>query len=179
MNQGIGMLRRVRRLRSIGAHGDAIGQLAQAGHELRDVVILRVIRDTPQVPDGWSGRCRSGNPAGRPDLLDDRYIVFRRPIASSKIAKKAIGNDCALQRLVLVMMCGDESRHDDHAAHLGVRTEVGAYRDDLLALDQHVGSFEIADGRIERQYDAVLDQDAAVAILIAFLQSIEEPVVHG
>src|SRR5437879_4878460 len=176
------MISRVSFLRSIGAHVYAIGQLAQAGHELRDVVILRVIRYTPQVPDGWSGRCRSGNPAGRPDLLDDRYIVFRRPIASSKIAKKAIGNDCALQRLVLVMMCGDESRHDDHAArvdHLGVRTEVGAYRDDLLALDQHVGSFEIADGRIERQYDAVLDQDAAVAVLIAFLQSIEEPVVHG
>ena len=62
----------------------------------------------------------------------------------------------------------DEARHHDpvrRVDHRGVaRGDVGTHRIDLAVLDQHVGSGEVADGAVEREHDAALEQDAARAL---------------
>ena len=58
----------------------------------------------------------------------------------------------------------DEARHHDHAPgidHIGACLQVGPDFQDPLSFDQNVGTFEITDGRVQRQHDAALDQNAA------------------
>ena len=81
----------------------------------------------------------------------------------------AVGDDAARDRLILVMVRIYEARHDDHALAVDdarVRLDVGPNRDDLLALDQHVGLHEIADRWIHRHDDAVLQEDAVLAAVL-------------
>ena len=58
----------------------------------------------------------------------------------------------------------DKSRYDDHAVgldHVGVAgIDVGADRDDLLAVDQHVAHGKVADCRIHAQHRTALDDVA-------------------
>ena len=107
----VGVLGRVIRLRGIRAAGDAFADLAQTGDELGDIAVLGIVRGTPQVPDDVVRVGRIRDPACGPDVLDDRAIGFERPGAR----EQAIGDDASLKRLVLVMVSGDEARHDDRA----------------------------------------------------------------
>ena len=69
------MLRGVGALRGVHARGDALTDLGQRGHQLRDVAILRVIRGTSQVPDGRIGRRRSWNAtSGRQKFLGRAFL---------------------------------------------------------------------------------------------------------
>ena len=106
---------------------------------------------------------RIRDPAGRPDVLNHRPIALLRPGA----CKQAVRDDAPLQRLVLVMVRGDEARHDDRARaidHFGVGGgDVGRDIGDQLSVDQDVGLLEVAHLRVEAEHDASPQQDAALA----------------
>jgi len=63
----------------------------------------------------------------------------------------------------LVMVGIDEARHDDAPGgvdHGAAGAEVRADREDLLALDQHVGAGEVADLRVHRHHRAAANDIA-------------------
>ena len=129
----------------------------------RDVAVLRIVRSTTQIPDDRVRIHRVRNAASGPDVLDDGPIGLLRP----GTCEQAVGDDAALQRLVLVMVRRDEARHDDRA---GAVDDLGVARghrwrdlDDLLPVDQDVGLFEVADSRVETEDDAAAQQDAALS----------------
>ena len=84
----------------------------------------------------------------------------------------------ALDSFVLVVVGADEARHHDHAPAVdlpGTGVDVGADCYDLLAFDQHVGLFEIAHRRIEREHDAALQQDPVFVTAASWRVSIPIP----
>ncbi len=64
-------------LRRIRPTGDAFADLAQTGDKLRDVEVLWVVRDTPQVPDDavWVPGFRAGAAKTRSDLI--RFPAYK------------------------------------------------------------------------------------------------------
>ena len=87
IDAGIRVFGRVRDLRRVDSGRDAGINLAERSHEFRDVRVFRPVR-------------------GREDGLNFRLITFRS-------RKEAVGKDATQDVLVLVMVCVDESRHDD------------------------------------------------------------------
>ena len=51
LDHRVSVLGRVRGLRNVGSSGNAFAELAQACDQLRDVTVLRVVRNTAQIPD--------------------------------------------------------------------------------------------------------------------------------
>src|SRR5215467_7152475 len=68
-----------------------------------------VVRRTTQVPDDIVWIRSICNAASGPDVLDNRTVALLRPITP----EQTIGDHAALQRFVLMMVRGDEARHDD------------------------------------------------------------------
>jgi hypothetical protein len=134
LDQGIAVLGRVGYLREIGDGGDAGIDRAQRTDQIADVGVL-----DPIMVGG-----RAGNVA---------EIIGQQPV----------GQHIAQGALVEVMMGVDEARQHDHVPGVddsGVGSDVGSHRGDLRAFDQHVGLVEVADGAIEAQHHAALEQDA-------------------
>jgi len=80
---------------------------------------------------------------------------------SEVFVEQRIGGDVAQNAFPNMAVRVDESRHHDHRrgiddlrfAHL----QVGTHRDDLRAVDEHVGAPEVADLSIHREDTAVLE----------------------
>ena len=156
----VGVLGCVVGLRYVRSRGDALGDLAETRDELRDVAVLRVVWNAPQVPDGFAPGIRDA--ARGPDVLDHRQIRLLRP----RPLQEPVRDDAALQNLVLVMVRGDEAGHDDSARavdDLGVGSSDGrCYLRDRLAVDQDVGLLEVAHLRVECEHDTAAQQNAAL-----------------
>src|SRR6185295_19242857 len=83
------------------------------------------------------------------------------------VDQDAVGKEAAQRGLELVVVRVDEPRHDDLAAGVDLAGtacfEVRPDRDDLLALDQHVGAGELAlvgHARVHRHHDSAADHIA-------------------
>ena len=107
------------------------------------------------------GRIRDA--ASGPDVLDNRTVALLRP----RTREQTIGDDAALQRFVLVMVRGDEARHDDCS---GAVDDLGVACGDRwcdfgnsLPVDQDVGLFEVAHPRVEAQHDTAAQENSALS----------------
>jgi hypothetical protein len=158
------MLGRVRALRGVDSRRDALIDLADRGHQLRDVVVLGVVRGTAQVPDDVVADLEL---AHRPDALDDRTVAFLRPHGiRARPLKVPVGVVGPLDGLVLVVVRVDKPWHDDHAPGIhdvSRRLDLRPHHGDLGPLDQHVGLLEVAYRRVHREHDTALDQNAPTA----------------
>src|SRR5689334_20162625 len=152
----------MRRLRRVHASRYALADFAQTGAELGNVAVFRLIWRAAEVPHKRVRILRIAYAACRPDVFNDRSIAFLWPCAR----KQPVGDGAALQRFILVMVRRYETGHDDGARAVddfGVRGGDGR-RDfgDHFAVDQNVGSFEVSNLRVERQYDPSPKQNTAL-----------------
>src|SRR5262249_6510952 len=150
-----------RGLRGIGSRGDALADFAEACDELRDVTVLRVVRHTTQVPDEIVWIRRICDAASSPDVLDNRTVALLRP----RTGEQTIRDDAALQRFILVMVRGDEARHDDCSGavdyfRVACRDRWGDFGNSL-PIDQDVGLFKVAHPRVEAQHDTAAQDNSA------------------
>jgi hypothetical protein len=156
------MLGRVMDLRDVVHGGDAVVELTEPAEQLADVHIFRPVHGRELEQDELVVR---GAPARRV-----RQVVDEDPIRE----------EAAQRRLELVVVRVDEAGHDDAAAgvdHIGAaRLQIGADRQDLLALDQHVGVGKVADRGVHRHHRAAPDDVAPAASAGAFRRV---PVVRG
>ena len=161
LDHGVGVFGRVIGLRCIRPGRDALADFTQAGDELSDVAVFRVVGNAPEVPDVLAPVCGIGDPPRGPDVLDDGPVRLLRPRAG----KQAVRDDASLQGLVLVMMGRDEAGHDDRARavdHFGVAGgDVGGDLRDRLSVYDDIGLLEVADLRVEGEHDAAAQQDPA------------------
>jgi hypothetical protein len=137
--RGVAVLRRVGDLREISDRGDAGVERAQRADQIADIGILG-----PVVIGGGAGNVAE--------------IVGEQPVRQN-VAQRA---------LVTVMVRIDEPRQHDHVGgidHGRLRADVGPYRDNPAAFDQHIGLVEIADAAVEAQDHAALDERAGWASL--------------
>jgi hypothetical protein len=131
-------------------HGrHAVIELAEPAEQLVDVHVLRPVDGSERQQDEFI----VGDAAAR----RVRLIVDQDPV----------GEKAAQRRLELMVVRVDEARHDDPAAGIDDRGGAGAQirpdRDDLLALDQHVGLRKITDARVQRHHSpAANEQPPAV-----------------
>ena len=134
LDAGVGVLRRILDVRPVEHAGHAGVDGAERAEQVRRVDVVR-------------------RHLGAERALHHVAVVFER----------AVRQDVAQEALPHVPVGIDESRHHDRVRrvdHLGVRRiDVRPHRGDALALDQHVGLFEVADRTIERQHAAALEQD--------------------
>ena len=125
-------------LRHIVHSRHAVIELAQATEELVDVNVLRTIH--------------------RRELQQNEFEVSRVPArrVGPVIDENPVGEEAPQHRLELMVMRVDEPGHDNATARVDGRgtasLQVVTDRDDLLALDQHVGLREIADRRVHRHH---------------------------
>ena len=101
-------------------------------------------------------------PSG-PDVLDNRTVALLRP----RTREQTIGDDAALQRFVLVMVRGDEPRHDDCSGAVDDFGVACGDRwcdfDNALPVDQDIGLFEVAHPRVEAQHDTAAQENSALS----------------
>src|SRR5215472_4414755 len=145
---------RVRHLRGVDGRRDPGVGLAQRGHELRDVGVLRLV-DRGE------------------DALDYTLVGL---LSVAGRAEDPVGKNAAQDGLILVMVGIDKAGHDDHPGGVDNgrrRVQVVPDSEDLLAFDQDVPFGEVADLRIEAQYDAAFQQDAVSRVAFGALQSVE------
>ena len=104
-DHGVGMRGRVGGLRGIGPARDALSDLTQTSHQLRDVAILGIVWRPPEIPDDGVRGGRSNKPARGPDVLDHCPIGFiygarRIRLLLIRVAgehNETVGNDAPLQ----------------------------------------------------------------------------------
>ena len=137
------MLRRVVDLRDVVHRRHAGVELAERAEQLVDVDVLRpVLRREGQQDELEVG----GAAAARAGAVVDQH---------------AIGEKAAQRRLEQVVVGVDEAGHHDAAARIDLGGAAGmqsaADGDDLAALDQHVGLWEVAHLGVHRHHGAAAD----------------------
>ncbi|MNM94134.1 hypothetical protein D3C81_1065250 [compost metagenome] len=159
----------MRGLRSVGACGNALGDLAKAGEQFCEIAILGIVGRAAQIPDRRAGTAGVRDAARCPDLLNDRGVGLQRPyrlgllgVGGNVADMQHVRGQAPEQALILVMMRTDESRHHDGAGavdRMRLGLQVRADSQDFLSLDQHVRPFEVSDLAVQGQYSPALQQD--------------------
>ena len=125
----------------------------------------RVLDVRPVEHAGHAGvdRAERADVVGGIDIVG-RHLGAERALHDvAVVLQRAVRQHVAQEALPHVPVGIDEARHDDAVRgidHLRVRrADVRLHRRDFLAFDQHVGLLEVADGAVEREHAAALDQD--------------------